>query len=400
MSIISARFLSSAEAQAREKPFEIRDERLPGFVLRVQPSGVRSYIAQVGRGKRVTIGKVSASLPADEARDKAARILGNAANGREPMEGIEGAEAVVPLGAFIEETYRPWLLAEHPRNVRQVGRLQTVFAAWLQRPLDKITDADVDEWRQRRLANRKPATVARDLGALASVFTLAMRRKLIIEHPVRAVAPVRLDRKPKVRFLSADEERRLRAALIERDAKLIEQRRNANRGRARVDKLPELPHFGDHLTPAVLLSMLTGLRRGELFALRWYAVELSGGNPHVTVEGDDAKSGQTRHVELNREAVSVLTRWREQTQADDDALVIGITDNAKKAWGALLKAARVSRFRWHDLRHSFASRLVQAGVPLNTVRELLGHGDIKMTLRYAHLAPDQKRSAVELLTPQ
>jgi site-specific recombinase XerD len=68
-----------------------------------------------------------------------------------------------------------------------------------------------------------------------------------------------------------------------------------------------------------------------------------------------------------------------------------------KSWQAVLKAAKIERFRWHDLRHHFASRLVQRGVDLNTVRELLGHADISMTLRYSHLAPEQKAAAVAKL---
>jgi integrase len=68
-----------------------------------------------------------------------------------------------------------------------------------------------------------------------------------------------------------------------------------------------------------------------------------------------------------------------------------------KSWQAVLKAAKIERFRWHDLRHHFASRLVQRGVDLNTVRELLGHVDISMTLRYSHLAPEQKAAAVAKL---
>ena len=67
------------------------------------------------------------------------------------------------------------------------------------------------------------------------------------------------------------------------------------------------------------------------------------------------------------------------------------------AWETVLKRARISKFRWHDLRHHFASRLVQQGVPLNTVRDLLGHGSVGMSLCYAHLAPDQRREAVAKL---
>lgn len=71
--------------------------------------------------------------------------------------------------------------------------------------------------------------------------------------------------------------------------------------------------------------------------------------------------------------------------------------HVKKSWAGLLDDANIKNFRWHDMRHHFASKLVMAGVDLNTVRELLGHADIKMTLRYAHLAPEHKAKAVEKL---
>jgi hypothetical protein len=157
--------------------------------------------------------------------------------------------------------------------------------------------------------------------------------------------------------------------------------------------LPALPHFGDHLTPAILLSMNTGLRRGELLALRWDSIDF--GRQMLTVEGGTAKSRQTRHVALNNEAMGALNRWREQTHGG--RRIFEVRTGFKTAWAKLLKRANITKFRWHDLRHHFASRLVQVGLPLNTVRDLLGHNSVAMSLRYAHLAPDQRREAVAKL---
>lgn len=70
-------------------------------------------------------------------------------------------------------------------------------------------------------------------------------------------------------------------------------------------------------------------------------------------------------------------------------------DNLHKSWRKILRHADIQKFRWHDLRHTFASRLVMKSVDFNTVRELLGHSELKMTLRYAHLAPEHKAVAVE-----
>ena len=103
---------------------------------------------------------------------------------------------------------------------------------------------------------------------------------------------------------------------------------------------------------------------------------------------------------LNSEAIHVLKAWRRQSESD--GLVFPgkdgeMLDNVRKAWAGVLKKAGITNFRWHDLRHHFASRLVMEGVPLNTVRELLGHADLNTTLIYAHLAADHKAEAVQKL---
>lgn len=154
--------------------------------------------------------------------------------------------------------------------------------------------------------------------------------------------------------------------------------------------------FADYLRPMVLLSLNTGLRRGELFGLEWTDIDFEART--LAVRGAVAKSGNTRIVGLNDTALSVLDAWRRQHPG------IGLVfkspktgkafDNVNKAWRELLKDAKIIGFRWHDMRHSFASWLVQSGVDLYVVRQLMGHSSIAMTERYAHLAPQAAHEAV------
>jgi integrase len=113
-----------------------------------------------------------------------------------------------------------------------------------------------------------------------------------------------------VRYLTHEEECRFRAALTERDGRRRQARESANAWRRErgYERWPEYGTFTDHLTPLVLLALNTGLRRGELFQLRWQDVQLKA--RLLTVRGAGAKSSQTRHLPLNSEAVRLLELWK------------------------------------------------------------------------------------------
>ena len=392
---IGPTLLSSKMVQPTHKPFEIYDSRLSGFTLRVQPSGVRSYYARFGRNRRVVLGQAGTIEP-DEARERCLKVLGNVAHGRHPLHGLAGTDGIT-LGKFIADTYTPWVQASRPRTAADtLEKLYRHFRTWYSEPLAVITVERVEAWKARRLnEGRSASTVVRDLFTLSSVLRRAVQAGELKENPVRRVDKPRVDRRGKVRFLDQAEELRLRDALKARDEEIRNRRTLANYRRLtrHESTLPPLMHFGDHLTPAVLLSMNTGLRRGESIKLRWACVDFN--RRLLTVEGRNAKSRQTRHVPLNEEALSVLQRWREQSGTG--MRVFNVITGFQAAWEKLLERAAISNFRWHDLRHHFASRLVQHGVPLNTVRDLLGHSSVQMSLRYAHLAPDQRREAVAKL---
>ena len=385
---IGTRLLAGTLAQPGMAPYEIYDNRLSGFTLRVQPSGVRSYYARFGRNRRVALGKVGELLP-DDARSRCQRVLGNVAHGRHPLQGIDGAEGLT-LGRFIEETYAPWARTNRPRTaINTLKKLEIHFRTWFTEPLTAITLERLDLWKGRRLnGGRRPTTVLRDLFTLSSVLSRAVKCGKLAENPVRRLEKPRIDRRPRVRFLDASEEARLREAMRARDVEMraIREAWNARRSARHDELLPPRSQFGDHLTPAVILTMNTGLRRGELLKLVWSSVDFD--RRLLTVYGGTAKNRQTRHIPLNDEALTMLTRWREQSP--EGPRVFGAVSSFNTAWPHLLERAKITKFRWHDLRHHFASRLVQVGVPLNTVRDLLGHSSIAMSLRYAHLAPDQR----------
>lgn len=262
--------------------------------------------------------------------------------------------------------------------------LESLRAKWLKAGLSKSS------------ANRKMASLQ---GALSRAVDWAC----LDAHPMAKLKQLKTDSRGRIRYLSAAEEKSLRNALATREESIRADRDSANQWRA--DRKQELfadlrcKAFADHLLPLVLISINTGVRQGELFNLAWSDVDFDGKT--LTVEGDGSKSGQTRHIQLNSEAHQVLTAWR--TSFTSETYVFpsrtgGRLDNVRKSWYGVLKIAGIEQFRWHDLRRTFASKLVMVGVPINTVRELLGHSDLNMTLRHAHLAPDNKARSVEKIS--
>jgi integrase len=271
--------------------------------------------------------------------------------------------------------------------------------------MPEISPWVIEKWRAQQLKQGKQkSTVNRDITSLKGLLAKAVAWDVLPHHPLTKLKPLKLDTKGRIRYLSDTEEVSLRLALTQRDTRMKEARARGNAW-CRVRGYAERPSlasqiYGDHLTPMVLLTLNSGLRRGELFNLRWEDINLR--TKMLTVRGATAKSGQTRHVPLNREALSVLADWGQHSSGD--VLVFPVKGgkrltNVNTSWHGLLQDARITGFTWHDLRHSFASKLVMVGVSLAVVRELLGHADLTMTLRYAHLAPDHKAAAVERLCP-
>ncbi|MBN9226675.1 MULTISPECIES: site-specific integrase [Legionella] len=384
----------------REKEYDVRDINLKGFLIRVQPSGSMAYICQYKRGRRVNLGKVGV-ISAAQAREKAIEVLSNFHKGIEPTVK-KGINKPKTLQEFIENEYKPWALSHHKRGVETLAALNRCFKNLYPKPLAEITPAVLEQWRVKRLnEGTAHATINRNITTLKSLITKATEWGFLKENTLRNLKQFKVDRSPKVRYLSLEEEVRLRQALLERERQLKQERISANEWR-KVRGHSLYPEFADnelfdYLMPMVLISINTGLRRGELFNLTWEMINLS--ERSLILGGEITKNSSSRYIPLNDEAYNLLNQLYSKSELKK-GLVFPSKNNqpfnhVKRSWASVLGKAEIAQFRWHDLRHHFASKLVMAGVDLNTVRELLGHSDIKMTLRYAHLAPEYKINAVK-----
>lgn len=400
---LTARLLNSLEITGKE--YEIHDTTVPGLFIRVTAKGAKSYVVTWARGRKKTLGRVGV-LTLEQARTQAGRYLTEAREHGEPLAVTHGQRrAGIPsLQDFLDDSYEPWTLTHHKDGKRGCDAIRASFAEHLHLRLDELTLLRMEKLRSDWIAKGlKPSTANRSMVRIKGLLSRAVDWGVLTEHPLAKLKPLKEDKSKRVRYLLPDEEKRLTAALDAREERIRAERDSGNAWR-QARKRPLLPDlrqfaFADHLKPLVLLSLNTGLRQGEAFNLQWADVDLV--QKVLTVEGEGAKSHQTRHIPLNGKAVEALTAWREQNTTEKGYLFPGEDggrlDNVNTAWRAVLKDAEITGFRWHDLRHTFASWLVMRGVPLNTVRDLMGHADIATTLRYAHLAPDVKAQAVELI---
>ncbi len=398
--LITNSFISSIKP--KDKAYDVWDTKLTGLILRVNPTGKHVYRCEYGRGKRVTLGKCTVLTPI-QARDRVKEILADTVKGNPPQP--KKRNHILTLNEFIKNEYKIWRYANRKSAKKDIDRLISVFLdEFGNYPLLSITPLAIDKWRSKRIASGiKPITANRDISILKSMLNKAEEWEIIPENPLRKFKLAKIDNSPNVRYLTNEEETNLKNALFLRDEKLRSARLSANEWRQQRNykTLPDLTKifFTDHMTPMILLSLNTGLRQGELFNLKWENINFE--RAILTIAGDLAKSGKTRHLPLNTLALQLLKNWKTQTKNNEFIFQNPNTnkpfDNVKKAWRTILEQAKIEKFRWHDMRHHFASKLVMAGVDLNTVRELLGHADIKMTLRYAHLAPEHKANAVEKL---
>jgi len=397
--------------EPKEKPFRVWDTELKNFYIRVQPTGRMTYYLHYrtseGKPKQYVIGSTDSLMP-EQARDIAKRKAGEVANGvdiqeeRAAMKNKAENTRKQLLGVFIAEQYEPWATTNTKTGARTVQSIRREFAPLLNNPMGSITEWNIEQWRTRqKKAGKAKSSINRELASLRGCLSRAVEWGVIESSPLHKTKMEKVNNQ-RTRYLTNEESHSLIKALDEREQQIREGRDSGNQWlQARGKQLrPALTGaFADHLKPMVIISLNTGLRRGELLGLQWKDINLQ----KRTLLVSESKSGKSRYVSLNNTAHEAMKGWKASSGNRSGHVFPNPRNNDKPlttintAWGNVLKAAQITGFNWHDLRHTFASRLAMAGTDLNTIRELMGHADIKMTLRYAHLAPEHKAAAVAAL---
>jgi integrase len=252
-------------------------------------------------------------------------------------------------------------------------RIATLRDAFGSKPAN-IPIAELRDWFGGQ--SWEPGTFNRSRTVLALIFKLGIENQKIEANPAKLLKR-RREPDGRVRFLNQhepDEEVRLRAAIAER-----------------------FPEHMDELD----IALNTGMRRSEQYLrIDWPCVDLLRRDLYVP----KTKNGASRHIPLNPEAVSAFKNLFARTKGKGPIFATKRGREPKPLLGPrhwfedAMTDAKVKKLTWHDLRHTFASRLVMAGVDLRTVAELMGHKKIQMTMRYAHLAPAHKLAAVQRLS--
>ncbi|MEN6333118.1 MAG: tyrosine-type recombinase/integrase [Phycisphaerales bacterium] len=351
------------------------------------------YIDQTGHRKREVVGQCADHPhPKDKRCPMQVRARNLAAQRRKDVRNARLFPAPPPVAraTLLTEVMRDYL-KESEATKRSYADDKRYAEAWglvfFGRALDDVRPAEIEHWRQEQMSREEspisPATANRYVAFLKHVYNVAIRDGLTEKNPVTRVKLLREDNS-RIRWLRQDKDLDEEAAL-----------------RKELD-----PEIWERY---VLVAIDTGLRQSEQFSLRWEDCDMA--RRLITVR--QSKSGRMRHIPMTDAVYQALLRmpsrlkseWvypapsssHRNSMAKKQPPPHLTFPSIRKTFESAVEKAQLNNFRWHDLRHTFASRLVMAGAGLRDVMDLMGHASLTMVLRYAHLSPAHQRDAIARL---
>lgn len=374
---LTQKFVTDYTCATDVKKVELFDEKQKGLVLEVRQSGGKTFYLRMSDKRRKVryyrLGYAS-DITVSQARELCQSMRTQIVMGIDPKQQQADLEKIPTLSKFVEEQYIPYVKSYKRSWKIDVSILNNHILPVMGRThLDEITRSEVIQLHQSIKAQGKaPATANRVLIILRFLFNLVIEKWQmpgVTTNPAKQV-PIFQENNRRERYLSSEEIQRLSEAA---------------------------QHTSNPLVASMLgLLLVTGVRKSELLNAKWKDFNLVEKQWRIPV----TKSGYARHVPLNEAAMNILVSVKQMGLSG-----VYVFPNPKTGkpyaqitavWQRIRKIAGLEDVRLHDLRHSFASLLVNSGRTLYEVQRLLGHSQARTTQRYAHLSNDTLMEATNV----
>lgn len=296
------------------------------------------------------------------------------------------------------DEYIKYSKANHRSWQTNVAKAEKFKKLWGNKQLKDISPMDIERYRMSRKNEEKTkdkkisaTTINRDVEVLRKMFNIAIDNEWLVKNPCKPVKKLRQENILE-RYLTPEEEIRI-FQVCNGDFSF---RKDLD-----AEELKKLEGFYKnrfkYMIPIITCALNTGMRKGEILSLTWKCIDLE--SRKITLL--DTKNGKKRYIPINSVLMETLQDLKKR-KICDYVFVNPLTENRyfdlKNAFPSICKLALVERFRFHDLRHSSATRMVGAGVSITMVKDILGHSDIHTTMRYAHAITEHSLDAVEALS--
>ncbi len=370
---LDAAFVRQAVCEEGKVKTDYYDNAITGFLLECRATGGKTYALRYrdphGRQRQHKIGDTK-SVSFDKARSAAERLRSRVVLGENPAEEKKVKRAIPTIAELYKDTYLP-----HLQKTRR--NMESDLSFWKNHLLPRFGSKHLDELKQSdvvdalttmRAAGYAPGTANKYVVQIRYMYNIARRAKIpgTEINPAEEVKQYRVEGRE--RFLSAEEIERLRVA--------VERSENTQ------------------LKYIVALLLMLGCRKMELLNAKFQDFDLERRTWKIPL----SKSGKMRHVPLSLAAIAVLEalpRWKGCPYVVPNPRTQKPFTGINESWKTALRRAGIKECRLHDLRHTFASNLVNAGHSLFVVSRALGHANIQQTSRYSHLSDDALLAAAD-----
>ncbi len=382
---INDRFIKSLKAPVNKKHQIYWDDKILGFGIRITENGAKSFILRYvinGKERKYTIGKYP-DFSATAAKDEAIALRGEISKGNDPLEKRQDNQKLVSFGDFAGEFMKFKRDSLRDRTLEDYDRMlkKHILPKFGKFKIDAITRKDIENFHlsykdRKHLANRC-------LQLISAIYSVAINWGLVLGNPAQKIKKFKEEKRQE--FLDEDQSKKLLDYLDKQDCL------NAD---------------------VVKIALLTGSRKSEVLQAKWCDFDLKKGNWFK--DAKDVKQEKSHIIPLNNKVLEILKKLKKNIKSDQEiakmtkAVIVSnkeylffnpitkkVFDNVDKFWFKCREELGLEKYRFHDLRHSFASFLVNKGYGLEVIGKLVGHSNVSTTQRYAHLVDKTLREATQ-----